>query len=757
MSAVTEALERLSTYFGHSSFREGQEDVIQTILDGRDSLVVMPTGTGKSVCYQLPAMMLGGITIVVSPLVALMKDQVDSLTAKEIPATFINSTLSPRETAQRLQGVRNGLYKLVYAAPERFRSEQFVSAAIAAGVSLFAVDEAHCISHWGHDFRPDYLTLKEAVEALGRPPVVALTATATRRVREDIAALLGLRNPAVFVTGFDRPNLNLSVVQIGGEKQKLEALKALLTRTAGSGIIYTATRRSVEQVTSRLKIAGFAVEAYHAGLTEIERTVVQDRFMKGDLKAIVATNAFGMGIDKQDIRFVVHYHVPGSIEAYYQEIGRAGRGAGRADCVLLFNYADTRLQRLFIEGGNPSPEVVRQVYDTLVASDSDVETPTAAEIARRIGASGEMTVRSALNVLEKAGHIERGDRMDGPAVVTMKIPAGAAIEAFPETAIEGIVLRHLVFQHSAADKESIDVDEQSIGDELGLSGLRIRDALSRLASLGVISRRRPESNRRISLIGNADVNGLNIDAEALSRRLSSEQQKLRSMLEYCYYRRCLREYLLRYFGEGKVVRECGNCSSCIPASTADFAAHRPASGDGVLSINTGASRGAGRTSLGGSDLGRKRTESRPIRSSESRAGSHVTFDNLPAGTQAPEAPGVKSSFDDDALENAATSIEILKGVSRLDGRFGKGTIAAFLNGSESGEVSRHSLNRLSGYGVLKGVAPSEINTSIRNLAQLGLIVIRTDGYPTVRITDRGREVLERRSKDTGPPAGGRKE
>jgi ATP-dependent DNA helicase RecQ len=356
------AREVLQKYFGFAQFREGQEDVIRSVLEGRDAIVVMPTGGGKSLCYQLPGLMIDGVTLVISPLIALMKDQVDGLSARGIAATFINSSLAYGEVTNRLAQLRRGRYKLVYVAPERFRSGAFTDSLADLKVKLFAVDEAHCISHWGHDFRPDYLRLKQAAQRVGRPQIIALTATATPHVRADIGEQLGLVDPRVFVAGFDRPNLALRVLHAGGEKEKLTALKQVLDETPGSGIIYAATRKSVEQISSRLKLAGLLVDGYHAGMGERERTEVQDRFMSGHTHAIVATNAFGMGIDKPDIRFVVHYHVPGSIEAYYQEIGRAGRDGQPANCVLLFNYADTRTQQFFIEGSHPSPELITAVY-----------------------------------------------------------------------------------------------------------------------------------------------------------------------------------------------------------------------------------------------------------------------------------------------------------------------------------------------------------------------------------------------------------
>src|SRR4028119_1279936 len=298
-----------------------------------------------------------------------MQDRVDALHARGLPAPFINSSVDFEEQKARISGIRQGRYKLVYVAPERFRSAHFVEALKSVNVSLFAVDEAHCVSTWGHDFRPDFLRLKSAVEEIGRPQVVALTATATPHVRADIIEQLGLREPRAFVSGFDRPNLSIKVVHTLRQREKIAHVKSLAAAAhGGSGIIYSSTRKSVEQVARRLQDAGLSVVAYHAGMEEAERTRAQDDFMSGRVQMIVATNAFGMGIDKADIRFVIHYHLPGSIEAYYQEIGRAGRDGLPSECVLLFNYADKRTQDYFIEGSYPPPDPLAKAQDAPAAT-----------------------------------------------------------------------------------------------------------------------------------------------------------------------------------------------------------------------------------------------------------------------------------------------------------------------------------------------------------------------------------------------------
>ncbi|MEK6279608.1 MAG: RecQ family ATP-dependent DNA helicase [Acidobacteriota bacterium] len=407
MHSIADALTSLHKHFGFDDFREGQREVIGAILEGKDAVVVMPTGSGKSLCYQLPALMLDGATLVVSPLIALMKDQVDALHARGLPATFINSSIDEREQRVRLDGLRRGAFKLVYVAPERFRSSRFLDALESINISLFAVDEAHCISTWGHDFRPDYLRLKAVSQSLKAGQTLALTATATPYVRSDIIQQLGLIKPQTFVSGFDRPNLSIDVVHTEKEREKVARIKRLAKTHDGSGIIYASTRKAVEQVALELRELGLGVTAYHAGMGDAVRVKAQEEFMTGRTQMIVATNAFGMGIDKSDIRFVAHYQMPGSIEAYYQEIGRAGRDGLQSSCVLLFNYADKNTHDFFIEGSYPSSEIIHDVYDALVATGLKRIELSASEIAKRSGARNDMAVQSALYLLERAGHISR--------------------------------------------------------------------------------------------------------------------------------------------------------------------------------------------------------------------------------------------------------------------------------------------------------------------------------------------------------------
>ncbi|RMG40874.1 MAG: ATP-dependent DNA helicase RecQ [Planctomycetota bacterium] len=411
----------LRSVFGHDQFRGSQERIVEHLLRGGHALVVMPTGMGKSLCYQIPALVLAErarsrataeppITIVLSPLIALMKDQVDALRSRGVAATFVNSSLSRGERENRYAELAAGRYDLLYVAPERFRKPDFLAVLRQRRVVLLAVDEAHCVSEWGHDFRPDYSRIAEFRERIGRPPTVALTATATPDVRRDIIEQLGLSADRVeeFHEGIDRPNLRLEVVEVFHQDDKLRHILDVCEADGGPGIVYFTLIKTLEEFSERLRQQGIEHLVYHGELERARRRQIQQRFMESADALVLATNAFGMGIDKEDIRFVVHAELPGSMEAYYQEIGRAGRDGKPARCLLLYDQNDLTTQMEFIRWRNPDPEYYRRVFDYLLHEADAVNACGPEWLRQRLhGRQGaDHRLETALAMLERFGAIE---------------------------------------------------------------------------------------------------------------------------------------------------------------------------------------------------------------------------------------------------------------------------------------------------------------------------------------------------------------
>ena len=352
----------LKQYFGYSQFRIGQEEVIDSLLSGRDALAIMPTGAGKSLCYQIPALMLEGITLVISPLVSLMKDQVNALTAQGVRAAYLNRSLTEKQFEKALSNMAHGTYKIVYVAPERLTSASFVRVCKGLHITLIAVDEAHCVSQWGQDFRPSYLNIAAFIGKLSKRPIIgAFTATATSEVKHDIVDILWLKAPFEITTGFDRPNLFFSVLR--PHQKPKELLHLIEQRKGKNGIVYCSTRKKVEEICNLLCARGYAATRYHAGLSDEERRRNQDDFVYDRKRIMVATNAFGMGIDKSDVRFVIHYNMPKNLESYYQEAGRAGRDGESADCILMFGQKDISTAQYFIDNIEPNPELSDEQND----------------------------------------------------------------------------------------------------------------------------------------------------------------------------------------------------------------------------------------------------------------------------------------------------------------------------------------------------------------------------------------------------------
>ena len=564
---IADARSALKTHFGYSDFRPGQATAVESVLARRDTLVILPTGGGKSLCYQIPALLLPGLTVVVSPLISLMKDQVDALTARGLPATFVNSTLTANEVADRLARAQRGEVKLLYVAPERFDFGGTAERVARMGVSLLAVDEAHCISEWGHDFRPSYLRMAQVRVRLGNPPTIALTATATPEVRRDIAKQLKLADPQTVITGFDRKNLSYHVVATRTDDDKDAALVRAIRDARGLAVVYASTRRAVERVALVLDRARIPSVAYHAGLDDRHRHEVQDAFMREDVRAIVATNAFGMGIDKPNVRLVIHHAMPGTLEAYYQEAGRAGRDGLPSDCVLLHGFPDRFTHEFFIKGAYPEVAVVERVYSALVKQadrtgrldDIDPE-----RIAQRLpGKTSGREVESAIRVLLQAGALLKESESMGRVFIRLLARTDRIkCELGADNGLELGLLRAVwkaAGGESAYDGVTLDLDAlpPGLGGAMGatplLEGLQRRQFLSYERDGGGARLARPS----------APLSTFAIDWATIDRRRKADLAKLDAVQKYAYTRGCRRGFVLRYFGDPAARTSCGACDNCL--------------------------------------------------------------------------------------------------------------------------------------------------------------------------------------------------
>ncbi|SHG49691.1 ATP-dependent DNA helicase RecQ [Massilia sp. CF038] len=415
----------LHTVFGVDRLRDGQRQVIDSVLDGNDTLAIMPTGSGKSLCYQIPARLLEGTTVVVSPLISLMKDQLEKLTALGVRAAQVNSSLNREEEEAALEGIRSTTHEIVFCTPERLSNPDFLAVLKGVKIGLVVVDEAHCISQWGHDFRPAYLEMAAAIDALGKPPVLALTATATDDVVADIAKQLGRSRMEVINTGIYRPNLHYRVQQVTNNDERYQQARELVQASAGVGIVYAATVKAAEEMQQVLQEAGESVTLYHGKLPAAERKANQDMFMSGERRVMVATNAFGMGIDKPDTRFVIHLQLPANLEAYYQESGRAGRDGQDAACTLLYFQDDKRVQQFFLVKHYPSANDLKMIYE-IVRKLCEEGKPTGDVIDQAIGDLPTAKLKVCLKLLKDGKLLRQNRKLE--YLVGAAEPSAAAFE-----------------------------------------------------------------------------------------------------------------------------------------------------------------------------------------------------------------------------------------------------------------------------------------------------------------------------------------
>lgn len=573
---LDEARAALLKYFGYSDFRAPQIRAIEAVLSGRDALIVLPTGGGKSLCFQVPALVRDGLTIVVSPLISLMMDQVDTLARRGISAAFINSTLSVSDVAERMKRAQDGSLKLLYLAPERLEAGRMLQRLAEIGVALLAVDEAHCISEWGHDFRPSYRRMRRIRDALGGPQTVALTATATPAVRDDIVRQLALNAPEIVVGGFDRTNLTYYVEPTRTQDEKDRTAVRWLREAPGAAVVYAPTRKAVERLAAVLVRARIKAVAYHGGLHDSLRQTTQNAFMSSRARVIVATSAFGMGIDKPDVRLVVHHAMPGTLEAYYQEAGRAGRDGNASECVLLYSYPDRFTHEFFIAGANPERAVIERLWRVMrqqANRERFVELSIHDLAATMPSSVDERAVGAALRVLIAAGALTVEQPQRGRVWLRLLATSERIRRELVGTRdFERELLRALWRSNGRQLERGAIVDLDGLPRALG--GPRaLVPVLQRLEDEQFVIWTRTGGGFRLDSRC-ADEKWLPVDWQALQRRRQSDLDRLDAVQHYAQTRACRRAFVLRYFGDPETRPRCDACDRCL-GTTANLPARVP--------------------------------------------------------------------------------------------------------------------------------------------------------------------------------------
>ncbi|MCK5078582.1 MAG: RecQ family ATP-dependent DNA helicase [Bacteroidales bacterium] len=558
----------LVKYWGYSSFRPMQEDIIQSVLDGRDTLALLPTGGGKSICYQVPALAMEGICVVISPLIALMKDQVENLKDRGIKAAAVHSGMHPREIDIAINNSVFGDLKFLYVSPERLKSPSFRQNLNSMNICLLAVDEAHCISQWGYDFRPPYLNIAEIRPLINNAPVLALTATATNEVIVDIQEKLEFREKHVLRKSFERKNLSYVVFH---EEDKGGRLLKIVGNVKGSGIVYVRNRRKCREVSDFLNNNGIKATFYHAGLEARTREYRQDEWMKDKKQVIVATNAFGMGIDKPSVRFVVHFDLPDSTEAYFQEAGRAGRDGKRAYAVQLYEEADIRNAKQNLAVSFPEAEVIRSIYNAIgnyyqipLGGGKDQQFDFDLQDFSTRYRMNTASVFSALKILEKEGYILLGSELENPSKIMFSIEHNELYTFQVENPGYDPFIKLLLRSYGGIFTEFVRINEKELARRADTTDEKIRSALAKMQKMGLLIYIPATSSPQLLMVSNRiDSKAMNLSGENYSKRKKAALKRMQSVLDYIQSsNHCRSQMLLKYFGETGAQR-CGLCDVCL--------------------------------------------------------------------------------------------------------------------------------------------------------------------------------------------------